>query len=66
MNKNIPRMINQITNIFAELDINISDMINRSKGDYAYTLIDVDSTIDEAEIKKALEFEGIISVRIVH
>ncbi|MBO5665901.1 MAG: phosphoglycerate dehydrogenase [Firmicutes bacterium] len=65
MNRNIPKMISQITNIFAELDINISDMINRSKGDYAYTLIDVDSTFDEAEIRKALEFEGIISVRIV-
>jgi len=65
MNRNIPKMINKITNIFADLDINISDMINRSKGDYAYTLIDVDSTFDEAEVRKALEFDGIIAVRIV-
>ncbi len=65
MNRNIPKMINKITNIFADLDINISDMINRSKGDYAYTLIDVDSTFDEKAVRKALEFEGIIAVRIV-
>lgn len=65
MNRNIPRMINKITNIFADLDVNISDMINRSKGDYAYTLIDVDSTFDEAEVREALKFDGIIAVRIV-
>lgn len=65
MNRNIPKMINKITNVFADLDINISDMINRSKGDYAYTLIDVDSTFDEAEVRQALKFEGIIAVRIV-
>ncbi|MBO4991428.1 MAG: phosphoglycerate dehydrogenase [Firmicutes bacterium] len=65
MNRNIPKMINKITNIFADLDINISDMINRSKGDYAYTLIDVDSTFDESAVRKALEFDGIIAVRIV-
>ncbi len=65
LNRNIPKMINKITNIFADLDINISDMINRSKGDYAYTLIDVDSTIDEAEVRRALQFEGIIAVRVV-
>ena len=42
-NKNIPNMIGSITTIFAAEGINIDNMINRSRGDWAYTLIDVDS-----------------------
>lgn len=66
LNKNIPAMLGKITGIFADMNINISDLINRSKGDLAYTLIDVDSEVDEASLRKALDVEGIIGVRVIH
>jgi D-3-phosphoglycerate dehydrogenase / 2-oxoglutarate reductase len=65
LNRNIPAMLGKITNALAELNINISDLNNRSKGEYAYTLIDIDSNVDEDALKKLHEVEGIISVRII-
>ena len=65
LNKNIPAMLGKITGILAEMNINISDLLNRSKGDLAYTLIDVDSEVNEAELKKALDVKGIIAVRVL-
>ena len=46
-NKNIPAIINRITQILAEKTINISDMLNKSKGEYAYNIIDIDGSVDE-------------------
>ena len=65
LNKNVPAMLGKITGILADMNINISDLNNRSKGDLAYTLIDIDSEIDETELKKALNVNGIISVRVI-
>ncbi len=65
LNRNIPSMLGKITGTLADMNINISDLINRSKGNNAVTLVDVDSKIDESVIKKALDFEGIISVRVI-
>ncbi|MEL7654785.1 MAG: phosphoglycerate dehydrogenase [Bacillota bacterium] len=65
LNKNVPAMLGKITGILADMNINISDLNNRSKGDLAYTLIDIDSDVDEAELKKALNVNGIIAVRVI-
>lgn len=65
LNKNVPAMLGKITGILADMNINISDLNNRSKGDLAYTLIDIDSEVDEAELKKALNVNGIIAVRVI-
>ncbi len=65
LNKNIPSMLGKITGALANMNVNISDLINRSKGDYAVTLVDLDSEVDEPQLKKALDFEGIIAVRII-
>ncbi|MBR0597433.1 phosphoglycerate dehydrogenase [Sinanaerobacter chloroacetimidivorans] len=65
LNQNIPSMLGKITGILAERNINISDLLNRSKGDLAYTLIDIDSEVDEEELKKALNVKGIIAVRVI-
>lgn len=65
LNKNIPAMLGKITGILADMNINISDLNNRSKGELAYTLIDIDSDVDEAALKKALDVNGIISVRVL-
>ena len=58
-------MLGKITGILADMNVNIRDLINKSKGNYAYTLLDVDSTIDAKALKKKLAVEGIISIRII-
>lgn len=65
LNKNIPAMLGKITGIFADMNINISDLVNRSKDDLACTLIDVDSEVDEVQLRRALDVDGIISVRVI-
>ncbi|MDR1028339.1 MAG: 3-phosphoglycerate dehydrogenase [Clostridiales Family XIII bacterium] len=65
LNKNIPSMLGKLTGVLAEMNLNISKLINKSKGDNAYTVIDVDGDVDAENIKNAFRFEGIISVRII-
>lgn len=65
LNKNIPSMLGRITGIFSDLSINIRDLTNKSKGEYAVTLIDVDSAVSEEDLKKALDIDGIISIRVI-
>ncbi len=63
--KNIPNMIGQITAILAKDNINISDMTNKNKGAYAYTMIDVDSEVD-AKVKGDLKgITGVTRVRVL-
>jgi len=64
-NKNIPAIINQITQILAEKKINISDMLNKSKGDYAYNIIDVDGSIDNECISKIKAIKEVVMVRVI-
>lgn len=66
LNKNIPSMLGKITGIMSEHNVNIRDLTNKSKGDYAVTLMDIDSEISESELRSALEIEGIIKVRIIN
>jgi D-3-phosphoglycerate dehydrogenase len=66
LNKNIAGMLGIITGILAEMKINISDLTNKSKGNMAYTLIDIDSVIDERRLKELLNVEGIVSVRLLY
>lgn len=63
--KNIPNLITQFTAEFGVKGINISDLTNKSRGEVAYTMIDVES-VPTAEIIKALEkIEGVFRVRVV-
>ncbi len=65
LNKNVPSMLGKITGLMADLNINIRDMTNTSKGDYAATLLDVDGDVDEAQLREALDIEGITRVRVI-
>lgn len=62
--KNIPNILGQITSILAEKGINIIDMINKSKGDYAYTILNIDF-VDESIINEIKKGKGIITARII-
>jgi D-3-phosphoglycerate dehydrogenase len=64
-NRNVPRMIEQITAILADEGININDMLNRSKGNNAYNIIDIDSEISENGIGKVRAIGGVTMVRVI-
>ena len=68
INKNVPNIVASITTAVSELEINIDNIINRSKGDYAYTLLDLDES-DETKIAKLVEkfkaTDAITKVRVI-
>lgn len=63
--KNIPNMIGQYTSKLAQFNINISDMINKSKGEYAYTIIDTESPITKEVADELASIDGVLKIRIV-
>jgi len=64
-NKNIPAIIGQITQILAEHKINIADMLNKSKGEYAYNIIDIDGEIDGKVVDQLKKIKDIVMVRVI-
>ncbi|MCR4923307.1 MAG: phosphoglycerate dehydrogenase [Lachnospiraceae bacterium] len=62
---NTANMITKFTAIFGDIGINISDMINKSKGDFAYTMIDVESPVAPEMVDKLKAIDGVIRVRVV-
>ena len=63
--RNIPNMLSQFTAMFAKENINIPDMINKSKGQYAYTILDFESPSTPEIAKKIREIVGVLKVRII-
>ena len=63
--RNIPNMLTQFTGVFSAMNINITDMVNKSKGDYAYTVIDVEADINQEQADKLAAIKGVLKVRIV-
>ena len=65
LHKNIPSMITKFTTVLSSYNVNIEEMINKSRGDYAYSVFDIDMAVTE-EMKKALEeIEGVLKVRAI-
>ncbi len=64
-NKNIPKMVGNITAVLADENINIANMLNRHRGDIAYNIIDIDNDVSEEQVKKIRNIEGIIMVRLL-
>jgi len=63
VNSNVPNMVGQISTAMANAGLNIIDMLNKSKGDLAYTLTDVDKPVPESVIKDISEIKGVLAVR---
>ena len=64
-NSNVPNMVGQISTCLASANINIADLLNKSRGEHAYTLIDTDGDVDEALVGRLRRIEGVLSARIV-
>ncbi len=65
LHRNIPNMIGQITTIMAEDGINISDMTNKSKKEYACSILDVENEITEEVLADLEKIEGVLRVRVI-
>lgn len=65
LHKNVKGMISQYTTILGDADINVADMTNKGKGDYAYALIDVDTPVTEDVVEKLKAIDGVLKVRII-
>ena len=63
--KNVPNMISQFTKILGAEGLNIADMTNKSKGEYAYTLIDLESTASKEALDELKSIEGVSRVRVI-
>jgi D-3-phosphoglycerate dehydrogenase len=64
-NHNVPNMMGQITTVLAGEKINIADLLNKSKGDLAYNIIDVDGSVSDTVIEKLKKIDGVIMVRVI-
>ena len=63
--KNIPDMLTRFTGVFSNKGINISDMVSKSKGDWAYSLLDVDEVISDDIVASLSAIAGVVRVRVI-
>ena len=63
VNSNVPNMVGQITTALAGADLNIVDMLNKSRGDLAYTVVDVDKPLPAALLEEVGSIDGVLSIR---
>ena len=64
-NSNVPNMVGQISTMLAEAGLNISDLLNKSRGDLAYTLVDVEGTVPGNLLERIKGIDGVLSARII-
>ena len=62
-NANVPNMVGQISTILANAGLNIADLLNKSRGDIAYTIIDLDGGIDEPTLDAIRGTKGVLALR---
>jgi D-3-phosphoglycerate dehydrogenase len=64
-NENVPNMVGQISTALAAANLNIADLLNKSRGELAYTLIDVDGAVPPAIPEQLRKIEGVLGVRML-
>lgn len=64
-NANVPNMLGQISTALAKAGLNIVDMINKSRGDLAYTLVDVETDIPQHTVEEIAAIQGVLAVRMI-
>jgi D-3-phosphoglycerate dehydrogenase len=64
-NKNVPKMLGQITSVLADQNINVIDMLNKSRGELAYNLIDLESVPSDAALRAIADIEDVVKVTLL-
>lgn len=65
LHKNVKGIIGKYTAVMGENNINISDMTNKSRGDFAYSLLDIDSPVTDAAIEQLKQIKSVLKVRVI-
>ena len=65
VNENVPNMVGQISTALARRNLNIADLLNKSRGDLAYTLVDVDTAIPQTVVDEIAVIPGVLSTRVI-
>ena len=65
LHKNVAGMIGQYTTLLGEAGINVADLSDKGKGEYAYAIIDVDSPVTEDVVEKLSAIDGVVRVRVI-
>lgn len=65
LHRNIPKMLSQFTTLFGEENVNITDMTNKSKKEWAYTMLDTEVQPSKELVEKLKQIEGIVKIRII-
>ena len=65
LHKNKAGLIASFTTILSNENVNVDDMTNKSRGDYAYTLLDLGSKLSDSVVSEIEKVEGVIKVRVV-
>jgi D-3-phosphoglycerate dehydrogenase len=63
VNENVPNMLGQISTCMADSGLNILDMLNKSRGELAYTLVDVDTAATPECLERMAKIDGVLNVR---
>ena len=66
IHRNVPAMLTQITSILSAEGINVENLTNKSKKDYAYTMVDVNTRISDQVADELRAIEGVIRVRVLN
>ncbi|MGZ8193661.1 MAG: phosphoglycerate dehydrogenase [Methylobacter sp.] len=64
-NQNVPNIVGQISSVLGEAGLNILDLYNKSRGDYAYTLVDIHADASPEILKRIRSIDGVLSVRVI-
>ena len=65
VNRNVPTMVGQVSTIVAETGRNIANLLNRSRGGLAVTLVDVEGDVNEEGLAKLRAIDGVLSARVI-
>ncbi len=65
VNQNVPNMVGQISTALAKRSLNIADLLNKSRGDLAYTIVDLDQPIGEDALQELAAIQGVLSTRVI-
>lgn len=65
VNSNVPNMVGQISTLLADAGLNIADLLNKSRGELAYTLVDVDGEVPDGLLERITGIDGVLNARLI-
>ena len=64
-NNNVPKVLGSVLAVLADAELNVVDMVNKSRGDIAYNIIDIEGDLDQSIAAAIADVDGVVRVRII-